>query len=57
MNAELAMKDMKNETKKTVRVVVFIALAVAAVGLSACNTVRGMAQDVTDVADAIDPSK
>ena len=48
---------MKKETKNTVRVALFIALAVVSVGLSACNTVRGVAQDVTDAADAIDPSK
>ncbi|MDF1810111.1 MAG: hypothetical protein P1U42_10495 [Phycisphaerales bacterium] len=33
-----------------------ITLAFVAVGLSACNTVRGVAKDVTSAADALDPS-
>ena len=53
----MAMNDMKKDRKKTVQVVVFIALAVASVGLSACNTVRGVAQDVTDAANALDPDE
>lgn len=40
-----------------VRVVVLLLGAVAVVGLAACNTVRGVAKDVTAVADAVDPDK
>ena len=53
----MAATGMKKETKKTVRVALFIALAVASVGLSACNTVRGVAQDVTEAANALDPDE
>tara|TARA_R110002073_G_scaffold275332_1_gene438905 strand:+ start:75795 stop:75986 length:192 start_codon:yes stop_codon:yes gene_type:complete len=60
-SAVMAVTGMKNETqketKKTIRVALFIALAVASVGLSACNTVRGVAKDVTDAANALDPSE
>jgi predicted small secreted protein len=52
----MAMTDMKNETRLKIKVFTLVALAVTAVALSGCNTVRGVAQDVTDAADAIDPS-
>ncbi len=50
------MINMSNETKHKIRVFTFIALAVASVGLSACNTVRGVAKDVENAADALDPN-
>ncbi len=53
----MAMTDMKHETRKTVQVMTLIALAVVATALSGCNTVRGVAQDVTDVANALDPDE
>ena len=43
--------------RKTARVLVLIAAAVASAALSACNTVRGVAKDVTKVADTLDPDK
>lgn len=51
------MIDMKNDKKRTIQVVTLIALAIAAVGLSACNTVRGVAKDVEGAANALDPEK
>ena len=45
--------QMKNETKKTVRVVVFVALAVACAGLSACNTVSGVGKDIQEASDNV----
>jgi|GEM_PF-1995052 len=42
--------------KRTVMTITLITLAIAAIGLSACNTVRGVAKDVTSAADALDPS-
>jgi len=42
---------MKKETKKTVRVALFIALGVASVGLGACNTVSGVGKDIQEVSD------
>lgn len=48
---------LKNETSRKRIVIVLIGLAIAAVVLSGCNTVRGAAKDVTDVANALDPEK
>ena len=53
----MALSKKKNDAKKTLQVAVFIALAVASVAISACNTVRGVAQDVTDAANALDPDE
>lgn len=43
--------------RKTARALVLIAAVVASVALSACNTVRGVAKDVTKAADTLDPDK
>lgn len=53
----MAMKNTQIDTKKKVQVVTLIALAIAAVALSACNTVRGVARDVEGAANALDPEK
>ena len=45
-----------HDRKRTVMTLTLITLAFVAVGLSACNTVRGVAKDVTSAADALDPS-
>ena len=43
--------------RKTVLVMALIACAVALIALSGCNTVRGVAKDVENAADALDPDK
>lgn len=53
----MVSSEKKYETMKTVQVITFVALAVVAVALSGCNTVRGVAQDVTDAANALDPDE
>jgi len=53
----MVSSEKKNETLKRVQVFTFVTLAVVAVALSGCNTVRGVAQDVTDAANALDPDE
>ena len=48
---------MKNETTRKLMVALFIGLAFATVFLAGCNTVRGVAKDVTDAANALDPDE
>ncbi|MGV6814366.1 MAG: hypothetical protein ACWA5W_05055 [Phycisphaerales bacterium] len=46
---------IKNESNKKLFVCMLIGLGVLAVVLSGCNTVRGVAKDVTEAANALDP--
>lgn len=54
MNNENKQKHMKqNQHKRTVQVGIFVALAIAAVGLSACNTVSGVGKDLQEASDNV----
>ncbi len=53
----MAMHNTKVETKRKMTVFTLIAFAMVAVALSGCNTVRGVAKDVTEAADALDPGE
>lgn len=46
---------IKNETNRKLFVFMLIGLGVLAVVLNGCNTVRGVAKDVTEAANALDP--
>jgi|GEM_PF-2324487 len=46
-------ENKQNQHKQTVQVGIFIALAVAAVGLSACNTVSGVGKDLQEASDNV----
>jgi len=47
----------KPMTARLTRAALLALGAAAILGIGACNTVRGVAKDVTAVADAVDPSK
>ena len=54
MNNENKQNQLKqNQHKQTVQVGIFIALAIAAVGLSACNTVSGVGKDLQEASDNV----
>jgi len=44
---------MKNTTKKKVQIITLIALGVAAMAISACNTVSGVGKDITETSDNV----
>tara|TARA_R110002072_G_scaffold150953_5_gene299884 strand:- start:13030 stop:13200 length:171 start_codon:yes stop_codon:yes gene_type:complete len=46
-------ENKQNEYKRTVQVGIFIALAIASVGLSACNTVSGVGKDLQEASDNV----
>jgi predicted small secreted protein len=49
----MAKIDMKQTTKKKVQVLTMIALGVAAMALSACNTVSGVGKDIQEASDNV----
>ncbi len=54
MNNEYKQNQLnQNQHKRTVQVGIFIALAIAAVGLSACNTVSGVGKDLQEASDNV----
>ena len=49
--------DRRGATRVRIAILGAMLGAATLIGLSACNTVRGVAKDVTGVADAFDPSQ
>ncbi len=54
MGSDLSRLERKKETPMTRKIILVVTASMMALTVTACNTVRGLGQDLESVADSVD---